>query len=112
MHFAGCAELDHRKRKIPETVEEVLEWFRNLRRENALVGFSEKNWDNLIQRVSANSITGKKLLSFERVDLDEIGASMLGPKRTLLDKINELRTSILSAEGRQNLTPMNSVVLF
>jgi hypothetical protein len=81
------------KRKMPVTDKEVIDWFENLRKENALQGYDESDWNELIRSLSENLITWNNLLSLTREDLIALGITLIGPQRTILDKIEELNRS-------------------
>ena len=85
------ASAQVKKRKRPVSEEDVVEWFQNLRKEGALAGYESEDWDVLIANVSKNKINGDNLLSFERDDLQLLGVNLVGPQRTLLDKMKELK---------------------
>ena len=87
------------KRKMPVTDKEVIDWFENLRKENVLQGYDESAWNELIRLVSENSITWNNLLSFAREDLTLLVIVGIGPQRTILDKIEELKRSNAEGEG-------------
>jgi hypothetical protein len=89
----------HTKRKRPETNDEVIIWFENLRKENVLLGFDDSQWEKLIQNLTENFINGDNLLSLTSENLYTLGITRIGPQRTLLDKIEEIKRSILHAEG-------------
>ncbi len=87
------------KRKIPVTDKEVIDWFENLRKEDALQGYDDSAWNMLIRSVSEHSITKNNLLSLTRDDLMSLGVVCVGPQRTILDKITVLKRS--NPEGSQ-----------
>jgi hypothetical protein len=103
------SRLGKGKRKRPETDKEVLDWFENLRKESALKGYDESAWNELIRSVSENSITWNNLLSFAREDLTLLVIVGIGPQRTILDKIEDLKRSNAEGEatvkGRVNFHP-------
>ena len=81
-------------------MDEVVQWFRNLRKENALGGFGDLDWDNLIQNINEKCINGDYLASFGREDLNMLGIKRLGPQKTILSKIKEFADPHHSVEGR------------
>jgi hypothetical protein len=92
-----------RKRKLPETEEDVIQWFTDLRSGQVLAGYNESDWDRLIQNVRDNLINGENLRNFKREDLQLLDVKLLGPQRTLLDRIEHLNRSFRSPEGSLTL---------
>lgn len=82
------------KRKSPESENDVIDWFQDLRKNNALPGYDDASWNDLIRAVSENSITGECLLTFTREDLIHLGITRLGPQRIIQNKIEELKGSV------------------
>jgi len=87
------------KRKFPETNEEVIEWFRNLRTEPAFKAYPESEWESLIKKVGSNLITGDVLRTFKREHLERLDVKLLGPQTALLNRIDDLDRSFRSSEG-------------
>ncbi len=87
------------KRKRPETENEVIEWFENLRKENLMSGYDASQWEKIVQTVTDNFINGDHLLSLTRENLSLIGITQIGPQKTILGKIDEIKRSISLEEG-------------
>ncbi len=91
--------MQRKRQLLPETTEEVVEWFRNLRTEPAFVSYPTPEWENLIQNVSKNLITGDVLRTFKREHLERLDVTLLGPQTALLNRIGDLNLSFRSSEG-------------
>ena len=87
------------KRKRPETEDEVIEWFKNLRKENLLSGYDASQWEKIIRSVADNFINGTHLLSLTSENLSSLGISQIGPQKTILGNIDEIKRSIRPEEG-------------
>ncbi len=88
-----------KRQRTPATEQEVSEWFVNLQKENALSGYGDLDWENLIKNVRSRGITGDVLLSLTRNDLNSLGVTRIGPRITILGKIDEIKRSICPAKG-------------
>jgi hypothetical protein len=97
---AGFEGSLQRKRKMPETVEDVIEWFENMRAEKALAGYDDDSeWNTLIKNIGENAITGEALRGFQREEIRQLGVTLLGPATVLLRRIEDLRSSFRSSTG-------------
>jgi hypothetical protein len=87
------------KRKRPETENEVIEWFENLRKDKIMSGYDDSQWGKIIQSVADNFINGDHLLSLTPENLSSLGVTLIGPQKTILGKIEEIKRSIHPEEG-------------
>ncbi len=88
-----------RKRKLPESKEDVIEWFTGLRSEPAFDEYQESDWQNLFEKVRSHSITVDVLRTFKREDLTVLDVKLLGPQRAILNRIEDLNRSFRFPKG-------------